>query len=232
MRAVVVLRDEIEPNFDAQEVHLLILENGTGRRFISSRGEMTSMARDKIRAIKKSERVVEKFEEFYNVSGLSIAFANAEEEIIHAVDSLKADVVYAFTKIPITERLLEKGAIIILPRGEFSLNRVLYIHFSEPNTEWLEKARELIIAAIVQPTMPPEASSRKFKEELERMEKETEELAERFGAKRIVIRGDIVNDTLRLSEEYEVDAIALSRGIGQDDIQRIAEKTGKTVIIL
>ncbi|WP_048064181.1 hypothetical protein [Archaeoglobus fulgidus] len=233
MRAVVVLRDEIEPSFDAEEIHLLVLENGTGGRAISEKGEMRAMARDKIRAIRRAEKLFERFEEFYNVSGLSIAFDRFEDELIHAVESLGAEVVYFFTSMPLPERLLSENVTLVFPRGGLSFNKALYVHSSStPNTAWLERAKELFILAIVQPTMPPEASSRKFREEFERMERETEELSSHLKAERAVIRGNIVEDTLRYSEKHGADTIFLNRGLGKENIEKIVERAKASVVVV
>lgn len=238
MRAVVVLREEIEPKFEAKDIYLLILENGSSgmplRRPVSERGERTSMARDKIRVIKRAEKLVENLEEFYNVFGLSIAFGHVEEELIHAVESFKPHILYSFTPVPITGDLLERDVVIIFPKRGFSFNRILYIHSStKPRSlEWLERAQNVLVAAIIQPTMPPETSSKKTKETFERMERETLELAASLNAERVVMRGNVVEDTLRLAEEFKANTIAVNRGVGGENIEKILERADKNVIVV
>lgn len=230
MRAVVVVKDYVEPGFEADDIHLVILENGTGGRAITETGEVRAMAKDKIRAIKKAERLVEKFDEFYNVQGLSIAFDRFDEEVLHAVESIGAEVVYAFAPIPIS--WLPDNVSLVFPKGELRFDRILYVHsFGKTNTSWLEKGEKVFILGIVQPTMPPEASSRKFREDFESMERETEELTQKFNAEKVVIRGNIVEDTLKFAKTHKANVIVLNRGIGRENIERIVERARASVIV-
>jgi hypothetical protein len=80
--------------------------------------------------------------------------------------------------------------------------------------------------------MPPEASSKKTKETFERMERETLELAASLNAERVVMRGNVVEDTLRLAKEFKANTIAVNRGVGRENIEKILERADKNVIVV
>ena len=217
-----------------EEVYVIFAENGRTVVAISEKGETTKLAENKLAAIKKAEELVSRLERRYNVSGLSVTFGSIEEEIKHAVSVFHPEIIVAYRSD--VDTLISTDIPVALPRDEIKFENILYIHAEGANINWLRRGRRVALAGIVEPILPPEASSRIMEEKRKRLEEEIKKIAEELNepeiVEKIVVRGSVGDVTRKLSEMKAVDLIMISRGLGREKIDDVLKSTDRSVMVI
>jgi nucleotide-binding universal stress UspA family protein len=236
VRCVLIADSEVldrEINFGelgVKEVYVIFAENGRTVVTLSEKGEALKLAENKLAAIKKAEELVNVLERYYSVSGLSVTFSSIEEEIIHAVEIFNPDIIVAYKgEIGV---LISIGIPVALPQDGIEFENVLYVHAEGADISWLRRCRRIILAGIVEPVLPPEASSRIMEERRRKLEKEIEKIADQLAeperVNKIVVRGSAGDVVRKMIELNGVNLLILSRGLGREKIEEILKNTKNT----
>lgn len=230
--------------FGVRDVYVICLhERGQGLPALSEKGETYSLAEKKIWAIRNAEKIIDDVEKSgLNVTGLSISFGNAIEELLHVAESFSPEVIVAVVK-NVDEILkgvynLDVATMIIKQKDIGDLfEKTIYVHAA--GCEWgFEKfaVNKIYGLGVVEPTLPPESSSRIMEERKKVLKYELNRIRDLLRERNIEFENEVVtgsiSDVAKIAEEKEATLVIVSRGHGINRIGRVAKILEKPLMIV
>lgn len=237
MRAVIFTNKELDlSGLDLKEVYLIFGKGVKGSITVSEMSETIELAQSKLPLIKKAENIVEKLEKSYDVLGMSVVFKDYEEEIESVMEAYKPDLLIAGRYMPLTQNILRHDSAILFYREKIAFDRLLCVHLEGGNVDavnkWVVKGKEVIVAGIVEPMLPPETHAKRMKECQERVNEEISRINASSIIKKSVLVGNLVEEVRRLVNELNPSLLILSKKAGIEKIREILEKVDKNVIVV
>lgn len=237
MRAVVFTNKELDiEGLGVREVYLIFAKGVKGSITVSERSETVGLAQSKMPLIRKAEEIIEKLEKSYDVLGMSVIFKDYEEEIESVLEAYKPDVLIAGRYMPLNQKILGHESAILFHREKVVFDKLLYVHSAGGNVDrarkWIEKGKEIAIAGVLEPMLPPETHAKRMKESQEKLQKEIDQISDKLTSKKSIVVGNYSEEVRRLVSEFNPSILVLSKNAGIEKIEDILEKLDKNILVV